>query len=382
MCRPKNDAVEQTSISNIAECTLNKPTDVETSSLDPDTKVQCDLCEEWFHAAFAGSKDFIDFIGRDEPAGPGHNNGGLAVHLWFCSNCVTMKSILTGQIKEVLKLNLRRQPPLKKDSGENATEETVGLSAPTHATATFADVHTTPPVCDEVTKRVTCKYYEKGICRHGQNGKKLWNGQTCGFLHPKKCIRFCKYGFDPYRGCTRKDCRLFHPILCNNSVEYGKCYKSNCTFQHLHDTDRNVQGYNYSANKTSNSNSAYNRRGNRFFSRRGEFSDERNPVNIQKIEPFSYKTEEFPPLPSMFQQDKIDELSSTMKKMQSYNEATMKKMQSSLTFLMERQQQNNFPSVQPTQFVESTNFAQNNQHFQNQPYSTYTQPQQRSEAKN
>ena len=39
-----------------------------------------------------------------------------------------------------------------------------------------------------------CKYYRRGDCRHGQRGKTLWNGRTCNFRHPRKCMRFCKFG--------------------------------------------------------------------------------------------------------------------------------------------------------------------------------------------
>ena len=57
-----------------------------------------------------------------------------------------------------------------------------------------------------------CKYYQKGICRHGSSGKTLWNGLTCKFSHPKKCNKFCKYGYHPLMGCHDKQCKFMHPI--------------------------------------------------------------------------------------------------------------------------------------------------------------------------
>lgn len=87
-------------------------------------------------------------------------------------------------------------------------------------------------------KNPVCNYYRKGICRHGSSGKTLWNGLTCKFSHPKKCNKFCKYGYHPFMGCHDQHCKLLHPILCNNSIDEKRCLVQGCVFQHLQGTER------------------------------------------------------------------------------------------------------------------------------------------------
>ena len=88
-------------------CPLNAQNDVAVASNDtnsnPDTQIQCDGCEDWFHASCAGSKDFIDYIGHDPPDGVDHSNGGLAIHLWLCSICVAKKATILTEVQSFLK---------------------------------------------------------------------------------------------------------------------------------------------------------------------------------------------------------------------------------------------------------------------------------------
>lgn len=96
------------------------------------------------------------------------------------------------------------------------------------------------PVNNHV-KVVVCKYYRRGTCRHGQSGKTLWNGGACNFRHPRKCIRFCKFGDHPVQGCTKRACPLLHPVICSSSYNNGMCSNINCSFQHLFGTGRTIE---------------------------------------------------------------------------------------------------------------------------------------------
>ena len=86
-------------------------------------------------------------------------------------------------------------------------------------------------------ERRICNYYRRGKCRHGGGGKVSVYGEICKFFHPKKCSRFCKFGFDRVKGCNRS-CGLFHPIICQSSIDLGACYNPKCSLQHLHGTFR------------------------------------------------------------------------------------------------------------------------------------------------
>ena len=85
--------------------------------------------------------------------------------------------------------------------------------------------------------RPICGYYRKGKCRHGADGKKQIDGKECTHLHPRKCLKYCRYGSDRYQGCTGS-CGLFHPILCKNSTRLKECFLPDCTLAHLSGTQR------------------------------------------------------------------------------------------------------------------------------------------------
>ena len=109
-------------------------------------------------------------------------------------------------------------PPL---SSSPKTEETVQFIPPSN-----------------VTQNV-CPHYKKGKCRHGASGKNLVDGKLCMYVHPRKCLRYCRFGTDAYKGCSGS-CNLLHPILCKNSLNSGQCLLQNCTFAHLAGTKRHI----------------------------------------------------------------------------------------------------------------------------------------------
>ena len=112
----------------------------------------------------------------------------------------------------------------------NCKLTTVTSTVPVEAREVLTNVN------GEQTKQI-CSHYKKGICRHGKFGTRLFNGRECNFLHPKKCLKFCRFGGYQEQGCAGS-CGLFHPALCRNSVNVKKCLRPDCTFTHLSGTQR------------------------------------------------------------------------------------------------------------------------------------------------
>ena len=84
-----------------------------------------------------------------------------------------------------------------------------------------------------------CEAYKKRECPHGLTGKRLINGKACAHRHPPRCFRWCKHGDNKKLGCTRgKECRYFHPRLCQNSVAKKVCLNEDCKYVHLKSTRR------------------------------------------------------------------------------------------------------------------------------------------------
>ena len=82
----------------------------------------------------------------------------------------------------------------------------------------------------ETKKDEICKYYRRGICRHGLSGNKEVEGKICTRIHPKVCAKFFKHGFHKIRGCNGKasGCQEFHPSICLDLLK-GECIGRECT---------------------------------------------------------------------------------------------------------------------------------------------------------
>ena len=99
-------------------------------------------------------------------------------------------------------------------------------------------------VVDLTKQTEICQNYKHGKCQYGINGNKLVDGLKCKFKHPKRCIRFCRFGNSHQAGCAYgTSCRWFHPILCRFSVRYGNCSNDKCTYVHLANTSRKNPSY-------------------------------------------------------------------------------------------------------------------------------------------
>ena len=130
-----------------------------------------------------------------------------------------------------------------------------------------------------------CKYYIKGICRHGSSGRKIVGGNECVFDHPRKCQKYCKFGHDITNGCSGP-CNLFHPILCTNSINYKQCLRPECTFTHLVGTIRhrnpeqniNSRYSNFNNRKSPYSLNQYQNTMTRKWNNTRDYLENRNPI--------------------------------------------------------------------------------------------------------
>ena len=187
-------------------------------------------------------------------------------------------------------------------------------------------------------QRPICFRYKQGKCPHGKSGNRIVNGQKCNFVHPRKCIKHCRFGQDKDQGCNGP-CEFFHPILCRNSLRYRKCYSETCTFAHLSGTERYE-------NQLPPSHNLYNQsnfRQHDFDSQNQYRPEPRNVSTYQnskyssyvrpsfqrsRDEGFRYKNSDFPPLTAS-QPDRMDEMSSSIKQMQKCIEYIMQNLSTS-----------------------------------------------------
>ena len=97
------------------------------------------------------------------------------------------------------------------DSGEKMTPEKISTPASgQRENETLSNKISTPASGEINTKE--CRYYLRGVCRHGYSGNLEVNGkEKCEFFHPPLCKVFLANG-DGERGC-KDDCNLKHPTL-------------------------------------------------------------------------------------------------------------------------------------------------------------------------
>ena len=194
-----------------------------------------------------------------------------------------------------------------------------------------------------VKKQTMCRHYKLGKCRHGTTGKKIIEGKECPFLHPPKCKRFCQYGDDYYNGCNGF-CKMFHPVLCRNSLNFQQCYRPNCTFTHLLGTkrQRNLSQIENTSYGNKNRYNNYSRNFPRQNFQSNSFAQSRNPD-------FVYNAQDFPKLSSP-EETKITQINSDIQE-----------MKQSLYYLMQNRNTDNRQTIltqQPpqTSFLSHENF--------------------------
>lgn len=355
--------------------------------------VSCACCKSWSHVKCTMGKEVFDLLSKVGKSSkkPMVFSGRLAYICQGCDSSIdkvikTCKTVLVSTSSQstvtdtMTDTNVNSAISTSKETTQNEPEENIqGYSAKSKIS------ETTTPICF---------YYKSGRCRHGKSGKTLVNGKKCNFLHPPKCIRFCKFGQDKIKGCDGS-CKFFHPILCRNSTKYKKCLNENCTFAHLQGTER-YRVPSYSRDYTSYSNDYLARQGQQKFnfdpnSQMRSVLASHRPKFLSKSrkEGFEYKSCEFPPL-SNIQEDKINALSSAVTRIQSCLEVLMGRQNNSdVSFHQQYPTSNNYPPKDATQNLSqvplNNQYTTRNgsQHFgRNGVQPMYNQPLPMSEAKN
>ena len=149
--------------------------------------------------------------------------------VWLCFGCLKKNDLAL-----VPKLNSTKPPTNKiksadnKDRGEDDEEED-------------EEDRVSPRRNREPSLKAgpVCEAYKKRECPHGLTGKRLVDCKACPFRHPPRYFRWCQHGENSKRGCTRgKECKYFHPRLCQSSVAKRMCQREDCKYIHLKGTRR------------------------------------------------------------------------------------------------------------------------------------------------
>ena len=68
-----------------------------------------------------------------------------------------------------------------------------------------------------------CLFFQKRSCKHGLKGKQ------CKFYHPQLCNKYTNHGTNSKIGCNLgKNCKNFHPKMCSTSIIKGECFQQGC----------------------------------------------------------------------------------------------------------------------------------------------------------
>ena len=194
-------------------------------SLDSDILFECFLCTQLSHNCESIKIKYAAMKNENLPLGM----------VWLCHGCHEKNNHFQQVISKRVVTSPSPPPPLAESS---APLPPPSSSPPPPLT------ESSPPPTAQVIDRTTaplkiCPEYIYGKCKHGINGNKMVEGQKCKFSHPKRCIKYCKFGSSSHLGCNfGSSCRWFHPILCKYSVMYGNCSNQNCTYVHLTNTQR------------------------------------------------------------------------------------------------------------------------------------------------
>ena len=311
--------------------------------------VQCAGCYQWSHAKCAVNKEVFDMLTKITKKDSSNKKTmvlqGMVAYL--CTGCqANLKSSYTNA------KSVSETPTPAEDVQKAATNpiQSVFTSSSTQTlnNSKLQQMLVENDAGDPIhsnTQRVVdpkpqlhkpiCYLYKQGKCPHGSSGKKLVNGQQCNYSHPRKCLKFCRFGQDINQGCAGP-CDLLHPILCRNSVRYKRCLSENCTFAHLMGTERYRQPTQSQQNIQYQSFPLNNHGYSTYKSH-----DTRKPSSFnysrKENEGFVYNSSNFPPLSQSSPSTRIDEMSNSIAK-----------IQQSIEFLMQNINSNRYsPPSQP-----------------------------------
>ena len=171
------------------------------------------------------------------------NEAGLALvdgHVWLCHDCKASSVPMKPRKSKVAHSGANVSSSSKAPGSELVSHEQSGIMTPTLAVDEKQDPSKVAQFrsdleqgLKELAQSNICKEYRAGKCPHGFNGMKEVSGEICQFGHPKKCIKFSRFGKDTDKGCTKgKECEYFHPTLCRSTFRKKQCADKDCTYVH------------------------------------------------------------------------------------------------------------------------------------------------------
>ena len=195
---------------------------------DDTSPMQCFLCLQGSHNCTAMAEKIGD-----------HNTDAVnkpAGSVWLCRGCR-----LKNDPYEKRKRAVQFQTAGNDDTTNDTADATQQAEDDDEEEDAEDEEDRPSPRRDEPgnSRKKVCLLYSKNQCPHGATGKIKIDGKICSDPHPRKCLKFCRYGNKKGRGCQKaRSCPMYHPILCKFSVRHGECRNRECTFTHLRHTKR------------------------------------------------------------------------------------------------------------------------------------------------
>jgi hypothetical protein len=199
----------------------------------PEPALRCFLCMQGCHDCEAITARFVS--SSQEVAGQ------LTGTVWLCKGCrvkndisgttKSQKTSVTFSEENPNRIDLEKKDKEKED--EENDDQDVQKDRPSLRRDRLEQGRNHSAKVMEI-----CPLYKKRQCPHGVSGQNEVNGKVCQLPHPRKCLKFCRFG-KRKGGCTKgSSCKYYHPVLCKFSVRSNRCLNSECTYTHLKGTKR------------------------------------------------------------------------------------------------------------------------------------------------
>ena len=212
----------------------------------PEPYLRCYLCMQGCH-------DCEDISARFESSSQ-EISGHLTGTVWLCRGCRVKNSIFC--VTKVPKVDPDSTAPSETESKEK-TEDNVNIETGVskngrpsprrdhgigqernNAAGQDENRDESHNKNHDAKKPEICPLYKKRQCPHGASGQIEVDGKICSLPHPRKCLKFCRFG-KRKGGCTKGgSCKYYHPVLCKYSVKSNRCSNTECTYTHLKGTMR------------------------------------------------------------------------------------------------------------------------------------------------
>jgi hypothetical protein len=189
---------------------------------DAPASLHCFLCMQGSHncAPMTEKMEGYTAFAANKPTG----------FVWLCRGCRLKNDLSDTKKKKEVKFKASEEG----EPAEEVAEEKEDKEDDEDRPSPRRDV----PIAKDGNGSI-CPLYKKNQCPHGASGKVKVDGEMCPHPHPRKCLKFCRYGNKRGRGCQEgRTCSEYHPILCKFSARSGECRKRDCTFTHLRHTIR------------------------------------------------------------------------------------------------------------------------------------------------